>query len=122
MASQQWHNQRTTENLHREISWIINNRVNDPRIPSLVTISSINLAPDTRNATIFVSIFGDEKEQKSAIIALNRATPFIQKCCAEKVKIKNFPKLYFKLDTTFDKKEHLDDIFEQIKDDLDETN
>jgi ribosome-binding factor A len=118
MSSTQWHIDRLKEHLSREISWTIANKVNDPRIPDVVTIANIKLAQDTRNATIYVSIYGDEKRKKGALIALNHATSFIQKCVASKISVKHFPKLNFKIDSSFEHSEHINNLLEKIKDDL----
>ncbi len=119
MAASTWYNSRVKENLRREILWVIQHGVNDPRLPSMITVPSIKLAPDTRNATVFVSVFGTEAEQKRALKILTHAAPFIQNSVAKKVKIKNFPKFYFKLDTSFDEVENINALLDQVKDDLD---
>jgi ribosome-binding factor A len=77
------------------------------------------LAQDTRNATVLVSIFGEPEIQKEALAGLNAAAPFIQKVVAGKIKVKHFPRLYFKLDTSLERGEHMYDIFKEIKNDLD---
>lgn len=118
MSSMQWYTKRVQEQLVREISKTISFRLNDPRIPKVVTITELKLAPDTRNATVFVSFMGEETERKDALIALTHAAPFIQKCVAETVQIKHFPKLFFKLDSAFEHSEKINAILEQIKDDL----
>lgn len=119
MASIQWYNQRIREQLHREITWVIVNKVRDPRIPSVVTVSQIQLASDTRNATVSVSIMGEHEEREQALVALNKAAPFIQKLVAQRVKIKHFPRLHFKLDESLDYSQHISELLDQIKDDLD---
>lgn len=119
MASLQWYNQRVKEQLRREITWVIANKVRDPRIPSVVTVTDINLAPDTRNATVMVSIMGELAEREPALIALNKAAPYIQNLVAQRVKIKHFPRLHFKLDESLDYSEHINELLDQIKDDLD---
>ncbi len=118
MSSVQFHLDRLKEQLLREISWTIANKINDPRIPDVVTVTEVKLAPDTRSAVVFISIYGDEKEKKGSLIALNRASSFIQKCVAAKVKIKNFPKLSFKIDSSFEYSERINNLLEKIKDDL----
>lgn len=118
MTSLPWHIERIKEQLHREITWTIANKVNDPRIPKVITITTINLAPDTRNATIFVSIFGDDSPKDKAITALNRAAPFIQKCVSTRVSLKHFPKFCFKIDNSFERSKHINNLLEQVKDDL----
>lgn len=118
MSSVQWHIDRIKETLRREISWAIQNKVNDPRIPDVVTIGEIKLAPDTRNATVFISTYGSKEEKDIAIDALNHAASFIQKCTAQKITIKNLPKLLFKIDSSFEQRDHINSLLEQIKDDL----
>jgi ribosome-binding factor A len=118
MTLPQFHKDRLQEDFRREIALAIANRVRDPRVPSVVTVSEILLSPDTRNATVMISIFGEEIAQKEAIDVLNKAAPFIQNIVAPHIRIKHFPRLYFKLDKSLDYREHLDDLLEKIKDDL----
>lgn len=119
MSSPQWYNERVKHQLTREISWVIANKVRDPRIPPIVTISEMKLSVDTRNATVFVSLLNTENEDSaSAIEALNRAAPFIQKIVAQRVKIKNFPKIHFKRDLGLEHSERINSLLDQIKDDL----
>jgi ribosome-binding factor A len=109
---------RLQEDFRREIAWVIANRVRDPRVPEVVTVNEIMLAPDTRNATVMISIFAEESVQKEALDVLNKAAPFIQNVVAPRIRIKHFPKLYFKLDKSLDYRERLDHLLENIKDDL----
>ena len=118
MTSPHFHLDRLKEDFRREIALVIANRVRDPRVPGVVSVTDILLAPDTRNATVLVSIFGDESVQNQAIEALNKAAPFIQNIVATRIRIKHFPRLYFKLDKSLDYRERLDGLLEKIKDDL----
>ncbi len=119
MASLQWYNSRVTEDLKREILWVITNRISDPRLPSMITVPAIKLAKDTRNATVFISVFGTEDEKKAALKVLNHAAPFIQNSVAKRVKIKHFPRFYFKIDNTFDEQDSIFSLLDKVKDDLD---
>jgi ribosome-binding factor A len=118
MPGRSFHIDRLREDFLREIAWVIANRVRDPRVPEVVSVIEIRLAPDTRNATVMLSILGEEKIQKEAIAVLNKAAPFIQKVVAERIRIKHFPKLYFKIDKSLDFTENLNGILNEIKDDL----
>ena len=118
MTSIPWYNERIREDLHREITWTIINKVNDPRIPSVFTITEIKLAPDTRNATVFINIFGTEEQKHKASIALNGAASYVQRCIAGRIKMKHMPKLFFKIDSSLDRSEKINTILEHVKDDL----
>ena len=106
-----WHTQRLREELHKEIGLIIAGEMRDPRIPDVVTITDVRLAPDCRNATVFVSVMGDPAVKKDAVAALNHAVP-------ARIVMKFVPKLYFKLDKSMEESEHINELLKEIKDDL----
>lgn len=118
MSARAYHLQHIREQLMREIGWAIKNKVRDPRVPMIVTVTDMKLAPDTRNATVYVHAYGDEKVKKGAIVALNRAAPFIQRVVAERVKLRHFPKLLFKIDDSIDRAMHIEELLREVKDDL----
>ena len=121
MASLQWYNSRVAEDIKREILWVISNKISDPRLPSFITVPSIKLAKDTRNATVMVSVYGTDEEKAAAIAVLNRAAPFIQNSVALRVKIKHFPRFLFKLDNSFEEQDTIISLLGKVKDDLDRT-
>jgi ribosome-binding factor A len=121
MPVPKFHNERLRELLLREIGTVIARNVRDPRIPEIVTVTEVRLARDARNATVYVSIMGDDEEKESAVAALNRAAPFIQRTVASQIVTKHFPRLAFKLDKTIEHRHHINELFKEIQDDLDST-
>lgn len=113
-----WHVSRLREELHKEIGLAIAEEMRDPRIPDVVTITEVRLATDCRNATIFVSVMGTDKEKKEALAVLNHAAPFLQHVISKNIVVKFFPKLYFKLDKSLEESEHINELLKEIKDDL----
>ena len=112
------HLERLQEQLKHEIGTVIAQEMRDPRIPPVVTITQLKLAQDTRNATVFVSIFGDEKAKGDAIAALNTGAAFIQRLVSARVTVKHFPHLFFKLDNSLEHTQHINELLKEIKDDL----
>ena len=119
MAGLQFHFEHVRSQLMREIGSVVTNDIRDPRVPPCVTILDIRLSADTRNATVFVSVFGDEKVRKGALIALNRAAPFVQRQVSRHVKLKHFPRLLFKCDEAVDRSLRVTELLKEIRDDLD---
>ncbi len=113
-----WHVERLREELRKEIGIAIAEQMRDPRIPDVVTISEVRLAPDCRNATVFVSVLGDDKSKKDALGVLNHAAPFLQHIVAKRIVMKFIPKLYFKLDKSLEDSERMGNLFKEIQDDL----
>lgn len=118
MPSLPFYHDRIKEDLLREIGWVITNKVRDPRVPPVLTVTDIKLSADTRNATVHISVYGGESEKKSAHIALNRAAPFIQKCVAQRISLRHFPRLAFRLDDSIERGMRINSLLKEINDGL----
>jgi ribosome-binding factor A len=119
MTALPFYHERIREDLIREIGGVISNNMRDPRIPPVVTVTDLKLAADTRNATVFISILGDDAMKKGALIALNRAAPYVQKLVAQKITIRHFPRLLFRFDDSIERGTRINELLKEIKDDLD---
>jgi ribosome-binding factor A len=104
--------------LQREIGTIIAQEMRDPRIPPVVTVTRVKLAQDVRNATVFVSIYGEEDIQNNAVDALNKAASFIQHVAASRIVVKHFPHIRFKIDNSIEHGRHIDELLKEIQNDL----
>ncbi len=118
MAVSPFHQERLSELIRREIAEVIAHKVRDPRIPAVVTIARIKLAPDNRNATVFVSFLEEKIKNETVIEALNNAAPFIQRIVAAKISVKHFPRLYFKYDDTIEHTNNINRLLKEIQHEL----
>lgn len=90
--------ERVEELLRDELSRILQREVRDPRV-QLATVSRISVSRDLAHAEVWVSVLGDDEEQREgAITVLTRAQGFIRSLLARRVKIRSVPHLVFKLD------------------------
>ena len=84
--------------------------MHDPDLRDVrVTVTEVHLSPDLRNATAFVTRLGGGGTE-TLIAALGRAAPYFRHQLAKNLGLRFIPKLSFKLDTTFDDVDHLDDL------------
>ena len=84
----------------------------DPRVRS-VTVLSVDVASDMRNATIFVSIMGSESERKLTLRALKHAAGFVQSRVAARLQTRFTPILSFKLDDSIKKSVEISRLIDQ---------
>ena len=119
LPSQKHYLDHSRKQLLRHISHTIQHRMRDPRIPLIVSVTDLKLASDTRNATVFVNVYGSEDEQNAAVTALNHAAPYIQKVVGEHVRLRHFPRLVFRLDTSIAHGAHIEQLLREIQNDLD---
>lgn len=80
--------------LLEQISTTILFGIKDPRVKN-VTVTHVEVSPDTRTAKVYVSIMGDEKEQSLCMHGLNSAKGFLQKKIADRIQTRYTPVLTF---------------------------
>ena len=105
---------RVAERIRIELSDLILKKLNDPRV-GFVTITEVRVSDDLRNATVFASVFGDQKKKDESMAGLQSALPYLQKEVFKRLDIKVSPKLYIKLDDTLEKGSKIDALLKQIK-------
>lgn len=105
---------KVASELQREISMIIMEDLNDPRL-GFVTITRIEPTEDLRFARVFLSVLGSESERKSSLIALQRAKGYIRRLVADRVKLRYAIDLQFVLDESLDHAMKIDAVLRTIK-------
>ncbi|MFC1467185.1 30S ribosome-binding factor RbfA [Verrucomicrobiota bacterium] len=92
---------RVNELLKREIAEDIM-RLQPPEFSmASVTVTRVDVSPNLRSATVFVSVFNEDEETTTAIVRyLNKNRANIQKMVCSRVKLKYTAKLSFKGDTS----------------------
>lgn len=102
--------------IKREISFIINTKVNDPRI-GFVTVTGTKLSVDFKWLDVFVSIMGDEDETKRSLEGLKSCSGFIKKNLQQRLKLKNVPSIKFLYDESIDTGIRISKILENLEKD-----
>ena len=98
---------------------IIIHKLDDPRIEGFVSVTKVEIAPDLKNATIYISIFGkDEKKQQLTFKAIRHAHSRIQSLLAKELNAKFCPSLHFKQDTQLKKSIETFNIIDQAQHDV----
>jgi ribosome-binding factor A len=71
--------------------------VSDPRVRNL-TVLSAEVSPDLRYAKVFVSVTGDQREEKRVMHGLQSARGFLQSKIAARLQTRVTPELRFEID------------------------
>jgi len=113
---------RAGELIRHALSEVISRgETGDPEIDKLVpSIAEVQLSPDLKIATAFVRslIVGKEKQ---ALDALNKNRKYIRGLLAPKLDMKYMPEIRFKIDTSLDYANKIDDLLHkpEVQRDLD---
>ena len=59
-----YRNGRINEEIKKEVSNTIQNKIKDPRVSAMVSVTRVEATRDLSYAKVYVSIFGDEKAKQ----------------------------------------------------------
>lgn len=99
--------------MQKVISSIISMKLKDPRVPFMTSVTGVKMSSDLTHATVFISVYGDEKTKKDAMDALEHAKGFIRFEAVQEIKLRVAPELHFKLDNTLDEAARMDALIEK---------
>ena len=71
--------------------------VRDPRVKD-VTVTRVEMAPDMRSATVYLSVMGSPYREQLALRGLANAAGFLQSRLADRIETRYTPRLRFELD------------------------
>lgn len=108
---------KIAEEIKREMTDIIRNEIDDPRIDSLVSVTSVDVTRDLSYATIYVSRLGDEASREELVQALQNASGFVRSLLAKRLQTRTVPELRFKLDNSLAYGNRIEQILHELEED-----
>ncbi|MDI6689035.1 MAG: 30S ribosome-binding factor RbfA [Actinomycetota bacterium] len=105
---------RLAEIFKKEICDIIRRELKDPRI-GFVTITAVEVSPDLKHATVFLSVLGEESEQEDTLEGLESARGFIKTELGKRIRIKFLPDLTFKIDKSIEEGMRISELLKRIQ-------
>ena len=94
---QEHRSKRVSEAVREELTEIIGFELSDPRLAS-VDVTGVAVTPDSRHATVTVSLRGGEREQREAMAALEHARNYLRHELAGRLNLRRIPELHFEMD------------------------
>ncbi|MBV7332796.1 30S ribosome-binding factor RbfA [Chloroflexi bacterium TSY] len=105
--------QRVSNLLFEELSILIGSELEDPRL-SLVTVTSVVISRDLRNAKIYINHQDDEVSQSDVLQGLTNAAGYMRRQIAERCGLRVAPELLFYYDDTPEKAARVDELLRKI--------
>lgn len=95
-------NTRINGEVQRELSTIISRELKDPRINPMTSVVSVEVAPDLKQAKVYISVLGTEESANDTIRGLKSAAAFIRGQLAKSLNLRNTPEIHFVLDQSIE--------------------
>lgn len=100
--------------LKEVISEVIRREVRNPHVNELVTVTRVQISRDLRHAKVYISVIGTEQVKIETLEALKSAAGFIAVNSSQKVVMRYFPELTFKLDDSVDKHMRIEELLTKL--------
>jgi ribosome-binding factor A len=106
--------ERVGERIHEEISEVLQKRIRDPRLAE-VTVTGVEVSPDLKAATVFISTLGDHESRNTAVQGLQHASKYIRRELAHRLQMRFTPELRFALDESWERGARIDELLEKLQ-------
>ena len=101
--------ERVGEEILQELAVLLVREVKDPGV-GFVTLTRTKVSPDLQLVRIYYTLIGDEKVKRESQRALERATPYLRRQIANRVRLRRVPELRFEFDKGVEHQDRIERI------------
>lgn len=109
----QYREERVAAAIKEAVAEIILNEMSDPAI-GFVTVTRCRMSRDLKNASIYLSIMGNETQKQASLAHLRHAAGFIRRHLSQRVRLRYLPQLRFALDEILAQEQRVGDILHEL--------
>lgn len=105
---------RVREEIKKEASDIIRNKLKDPRV-GFVTVTDVEVSGDLRHVKVFVSVYGDASEKQKTMEALHRAVGFVRTELGQRIRLRHTPEIQFSFDESIERGARIFELLGEVR-------
>ena len=114
-------NTRINGEVLKELSLIIREKIKDPRIHMMTSVTAVEVAPDLKTCKAYISVLGDDKEKSDTIAGLRSAEGYIRRLLAKRLNLRNTPEIQFRLDESIEYGIHMSRVIREVNQEISES-
>lgn len=107
--------ERVAEAMKREVADILANKLRDPRLSGMISVTDVEITQDLASAKIFVSVLAPDAERDRMMDVLSRSIGFIRHELASRIELREVPELRFALDTSIQRGARVEELLRRIQ-------
>ena len=104
--------------MRREVAEILQQKLRDPRVSAMVSVTDVEVTHDLSYARVFVSIMGKPEERASTLQALAHAAGFVRHELGSRLGLREVPEVRFVHDESLDRGARVEDLLKRLHDGL----
>jgi ribosome-binding factor A len=105
---------RLGEQIRQDLTELLVRRVHDPGI-GFITLTRVRVTEDLQQARVFYTTLAVGADAQKTARALERATPYLRRALAERLRLRRVPELSFAVDVSIANQARVEELLEQIK-------
>ena len=106
--------ERVSNLIRQEISELLQERINDPRLHAFISVTRVVTSSDLSNAKVFVSALGDEVDRNEVLEGFKSASGYFRRELAKQLTLRYVPELSFHFDDSIEVGTHVLQLIEQV--------
>jgi ribosome-binding factor A len=104
---------RVSELVRLHLCDLLETKVDDPRLLG-VTITEVEVTPDTTRAKVYFSVLGDAEARQAVQEGLESAAGWLRREIGARTRLRNTPALVFHWDPSLEHGERIDQLLNQL--------
>ena len=105
---------RINELLREELSILLQRNVRDPRLNRMLSVTSVSVSSDLKEATVHVSTMGTDEEKVEVFQGLQAAGSYLRKSLGSRLSLRYIPRLAFQMDDSIERGARLNSILNNL--------
>jgi ribosome-binding factor A len=105
--------QRIADRIREEISEMLIHEIADPRLKG-ISVTDVTIDRELNYAEVYVSALEGSSRADEILEGLTSAQGFIRRELAVRIALRSFPRLRFHWDPTFEKADHMEQLFSKL--------
>jgi ribosome-binding factor A len=106
--------ERVSNLIRKEISELLQEQVQDPRLGGFISITEVTTSDDLRNTKIYISVLGDEEKKNDALKGFKAAAGFFRSQLSKRLLLRQVPELMFLLDNSIERGNRMVNLIDEV--------
>jgi ribosome-binding factor A len=107
--------ERVAHMMRREVADILENRMRDPRLGSMVSITDVEVTQDLSFARVYVSTLQTGPEREQLLETLRAAAGFVRHELRPRLGLREVPEVRFVFDESIERGARVDEILRKLE-------
>jgi ribosome-binding factor A len=106
--------ERVSNLIRQKISELLQERINDPRLNTFISVTRVVTSSDLSTAKVYVSSIGDNVDKDDVLEGFKSATGFFRRELSKHLTLRHVPELSFQFDDSIEIGTRVLNLIEQV--------